>query len=800
MSRATDTHTNALTSAAGHTSEGRRNPGRAAWITVQGARTNNLRDVSVRIPKHRLTVFTGVSGSGKSSLAFGTIAAEAQRLVADSYPLFVRNRLPSSGHAEVDHIDGLTFTTVVDQRPFTGNARSTVGTASDLAPLLRMMFSRIGRPNAGYSPAYSFNDPSGMCPRCEGLGTVDDVDLDRLLDLSRSLNDGAVRFPTFAPGTYRWKRLVHSGLVDPDVPLERLPGDPLENPDPEYPKSRTFDGIMVRLRDGYLRRSRSHLTDAEREGLARVVTRRSCPDCGGTRLNEAARGSRIDGRSIADWSALPISELRSVVAGTQDARIGPVIRAIGERLHALEDVGLGYLTPDRRSTTLSGGEAQRVKLVRHLGSALSDVCFVLDEPSAGLHPHDVHRLLRLLARLRDAGNTVLVVEHHPAVITAADHVVELGPGAGADGGTLVFEGSPSALLTAGATGTATSRMLRTPVRINEHPREPHGWLRIEDARDHNLRHVTVEVPLGVLTAVSGVAGSGKSTLFAEVLPDRHPEFTVIGQGPLAGGSRSVPATVLGIAEPIRRLFGTVNGISPSWFSPNAKGACPECKGKGVIVTDLAFMDDVDTPCEACGGTRFNRAALGARFQGHSIAEVLAMNAERAAALFAEEPPSAGGPGRSASGGSGASDIGRRLRWLADVGLGYLGIGQATSTLSGGERQRLLLAKHLAEAGAGSGGSRPLPGLRLVLDEPTAGLHGEDTDRLLALLDRLVDAGASVVVIEHDLRVIAHADHVIDIGPGAGHEGGTVIHEGPPEGLLTCEESVTGRYLRKAIGR
>ncbi|GAA3142992.1 excinuclease ABC subunit UvrA [Planomonospora alba] len=763
---------------------------REAWITVEGARTHNLRDVSVRVPKRRLTVFTGVSGSGKSSLVFDTIAAEAQRLVNDSYPAFVRNRLPQHPQADVDRLDGLMFTTVVDQRRFTGNARSTVATACDLAPLLRLVFSRAGRPSAGFTPAYSFNDPEGMCPRCEGLGVVDDIDLDLLLDRSRSLREGAIRFPAFAPGTYRWKRLVHARVADPDVPLSELPPSELDtvlhaeglrltDPDPEYPKSAVFDGVVPRLRRSYLRRTPSRLTEDERDALARVVTRRTCPGCAGTRLNDRARASLIDGRSIADWYALPVGELRHVAGAVTDPAVAPLIAAVRDRLDALDAVGLGYLSLDRDSSTLSGGEAQRVKIVRHLGSALSDVCYVFDEPSAGLHPHDVHRLLGLLARLRDAANTVLVVEHHPAVVTAADHVVDLGPAAGADGGTVLFEGPPDGLRDA---DTETGRVLRAPVRLRRRPRTPSGSVTIAHADAHNLRDVTVEVPLGVLTAVTGVAGSGKSTLFAHVLPRQHPDFTVIGQAPLRGGARSTPVTVLGVADAIRDAFSRDTGLHPSWFSPNGRGACPVCKGRGVITTDLAFLDDVQTSCDACGGARFNPTALAAALRGRTIADVLAMSPAEAAALFADQP-----------------DTARRLRWLDRVGLGYLSIGQSLDTLSGGERQRLRLARHLGDIGE-AGGAR---GRRIVLDEPTAGLHGTDVDRLLALFDDLVEDGATIIAIEHDQRVIARADHVIDIGPGAGLHGGTVVFQGPPHALADYPASVTGRYLReaaRAIGR
>ncbi len=757
---------------------------RGHWITVEGARTHNLRDVSLRIPKHRLTVFTGVSGSGKSSLAFDTIAAEAQRLVTETYPVFVRNRLPQHSPADVDRIDGLVFTTVVDQRRFTPNARSTVGTASDIAPLLRMLFSRIGSPSAGYSPAYSFNDPSGMCPRCEGLGVVDDINLDELVDRTRSLREGAIRFPTFAPGTYRWKRLVHSGLVDPDAPLSSVSlarwgalihgeGLRLSDPDPEYPDSGIFDGVVPRLRKTYLRKATSRLTDDEQAALDRVVTRARCAACDDTRLNDAARASLVDGRSIADWSRLPVAELRAVVRKVTDLSVAPLTRAILDRLDALDAVGLGYLSLSRDSGSLSGGEAQRVKIVRHLGSALSDVCYVFDEPSTGLHPHDVHRLLDLLKSLRDRHNTVLVVEHHSAVIAAADHVVELGPSGGAEGGRIELEGDPAALA---ASDTATGRAMRTPVTLRTDPRSPRGWVTITRASRHNLRDVTVDVPLGMLTVVSGVAGSGKSTLFAGELPRQHPEFVAVDQTPLRGGVRSTPLTVLRVAEAVRQAYSAATGLPPSWFSANARGACPVCRGKGFLVTDLAFLDDVRTPCDACAGTRFNATAREATLRGRSLAALLAMSPAEAADVLDEH-----------------EDVVRRLRWLDKVGRGYVAGGQSVDTLPGGERQRRLLARHLGET------TSPAE-TRLVLDEPTAGLHSEDVDRLLALFDELVDAGATLVVIEHDQRVVAHADHVVDVGPGAGLDGGAIVFEGAPRALLDHPGSVTGRYLRTAVQR
>lgn len=754
---------------------------RADWITVAGARTNNLHEVSVRVPKHRITVFTGVSGSGKSSLAFDTIAAEGQRLVTETYPVFFRSRLPQHAPAEADGIDGLTFTTVVDQRRFTGGARSTVATAADIAPLLRVLFSRVGIPSAGYSPTYSFNDPSGMCPRCEGLGTVDDIDLAELIDGSKTLREGPFRFSAFEPGSYRWKRLVHSGLADPDVPWDALPPDTTEtllharglhlsNPHPEYPSSGRFDGVIPRLRDSYLRRTPSRLTPEEQEGLERVVTTQRCPVCHGARLNEAARNSLIEGRSIADWMAMSVEQLREVVTATTAPTVAPLLAAIRGQLEALESVGLGYLTLDRTSSSLSGGEAQRVKVVRYLGSALTDVTYVFDEPSAGLHPHDVHRMLELLGRLRDAHNTVLVVEHHTGMISGADHAINLGPGAGAHGGIIQFEGTPAGLR---ASDTVTGRALRAPLPIRTRPRPASGAVTITDARANNLAGVTVDIPLGVLTAVSGVAGSGKTTLAAVELPRQHPDFTVVGQAPLRGGIRSTASTVLGIADDVRKAFAAANDMDPAWFSPNSRGACPVCKGKGVIVTDLAFLDDVETPCDACGGTRFNPTARAATLGGHTIADVFAMNASALTRLFDPE-----------------SHTARRLGWLDRVGLGYLAIGQSLDTLSGGERQRLLLAKHLSE---NTDPSR----LRIVLDEPTAGLHITDVDRILSLLDELVDAGATVVAIEHNQRIIAGADHVIDIGPGAGDKGGAVVFTGPPSELVRHAPSITGQFLARA---
>ncbi|MFT4125490.1 MAG: excinuclease ABC subunit UvrA, partial [Gordonia sp. (in: high G+C Gram-positive bacteria)] len=585
----------------------------AGVIRVVGARTNNLRDVDVDVPKKLFTVVTGVSGSGKSSLVLDTIAAEAQRLVNDSYPSFVRNRLPQLPAPDVQSMDGLTFTALIDQRRFTGNARSIVATACDVAPLLRLVFSRIGVPSAGYSPAYSFNDPAGMCPECEGIGTVVDIDVDELIDPEKSIDEGPVRFSQFRPGVYRWKRFAYCGLFDRSKPLKDYTDEEMDlflyaeklklgNPDPEFPKTARFDGVVTRMRDVYVKNRPTSMSAQVRAELDRITTRHTCPACHGARLNAAARASRIDGRSIVDWSAMSVAQLRALLDHTTDHRVEPALAGIRATLDALRSVGLGYLTLDRTSSTLSGGEAQRVKIVRHLGSALTDVTYVFDEPSVGLHPADVHQLNRLLLRLRDAGNTVLVVEHHPQVIGVADHVIDVGPGAGAAGGSIQFEGTPAALR---RSDTLTGRLFGRPLPVAATARPWRGSVRIRNARAHNLTGIDVEVPLGVLTAVTGVAGSGKSSLATAELPAQHPEFTVVGQDPLRGGVRSTALSVLGVAEPVRAAFAAVSGLEPSWFSFNAKGACPACRGKGYLTTELAFLDDVSTPCDVCGGSRFN---------------------------------------------------------------------------------------------------------------------------------------------------------------------------------------------------
>lgn len=756
-------------------------------LRITGARTNNLRDVSVDVPKKLLTVFTGVSGSGKSSLVLDTIAAEAQRLVNDSYSTFIRARLPQMPAPDVQAMDGLTFTVLIDQRRFTGNARSTVATATDLASLVRLVFSRVGEPSAGYSPAYSFNDPSGMCPTCEGLGTVYDIDIDALIDPEKSIDEGPVRFSLFRPGVYRWKRFAYCGLFDREKPLKHYTAEEmdqflyadklkLDDPDPRFPQSARFDGVITRMRDVFLKQRPVKMSTSVREELDRLVTHHTCPDCRGARVNEAARASLVDGRSIVDWMRMPVSELHALLEGFDDPRVAPAVDGIRHVLDALLSVGLGYLTLDRESATLSGGEAQRVKIVRHLGSALTDVTYVFDEPSTGLHPADIQRLVALLQRLRDGGNTILVVEHHPQVIAVADHVIDLGPGAGSAGGIVQFEGAPAVLR---RSDTLTGRLLAEPLHLAESVRQApsarpaRGSVTVADARSHNLRGFDVDIPLGVLTAVTGVAGSGKSSFATVELPRQHPEFTVVGQDPLRGGARSTTLSILRIADTVREVFAAASGLDPSWFSFNSRGACPTCRGRGHITTELAFLDDVSLPCDACGGLRFNETALGVRVDGTSIAEVLASTPGEVSTLFAAHP-----------------DVVSALEWVRRTGLSYIPVGRSLDTLSGGEKQRLLLARHLSDP------QRDRTDL-IVLDEPTSGLHPDDVDTINRLFDDLLDEGATLVVVEHNLRVVARADHIVDIGPGAGSEGGRLIFTGTPTEVVRDEGSLTGRALAAA---
>ncbi|MEU6455709.1 excinuclease ABC subunit UvrA [Streptomyces sp. NPDC047065] len=746
------------------------------FISITGARENNLQDVTLRIPKGRLTVFTGVSGSGKSSVVFDTIAVESRRQLNETFTWFVRNRLPKYERPHADALEDLSPAIVVDQRPVGGHSRSTVGTMTDIHSVLRVLFSRHGTPSAGGATAYSFNDPSGMCPGCDGLGRTVRPDWDRILDPSRSLADGAVRFPPFAAGTWQGQAYTNSDELDPDRPVgdftdaERAflmrgrPGSKVTVNGSGGTWTTEYEGLADRFERLYLKRDLSGMSEKTRDLVRGFLVEGACPECGGARLNAAALAARIDGHSIADCSAMQVTDLIAVLKRIDDPVALPVAGAAVAALERVEAIGLGYLSLGRETSTLSGGEGQRLKTVRHLGSSLTGMTYIFDEPSVGLHPRDVGRLGELLLRLRDKGNTVLVVEHDPDVIALADHVVDMGPGAGTDGGRVVFEGTPDALA---ASDTLTGRCLGRRTAVKTEPREADGRLWVKGAGRHNLRDVTVAFPTGVLTAVTGVAGSGKSTLVAE-LTAAHPEAVAVDQSAIGVSARSTPATYLGIMDTVRKLFARETGTEPGLFSFNSAGACGTCEGRGVIHTDLAFMDPVTTTCHDCEGRRFREEVLRLTVDGRSVADVLAMTAGQALDLFAD-------PG-----------LRRRLRALHDVGLTYLTLGQPLSTLSGGERQRIKLATRLHRTGA-----------VYVLDEPTTGLHMSDVQGLLALLDRLVDTGNTVVVVEHNLDVVARADWVVDLGPDGGRDGGRVLFEGTPRDLLAARGSSTAEHLRRA---
>ncbi|WFE54502.1 excinuclease ABC subunit UvrA [Micromonospora sp. WMMD1155] len=737
-------------------------------IEVRGARENNLASVSVDIPKRRLTVFTGVSGSGKSSLVFGTIAAESQRMINETYSAFLQSFMPNLNRPDVDSLRNLSAAIVVDQERMGVNSRSTVGTATDAYAMLRILFSRLGRPVVGGAGAFSFNLPEGMCLTCEGLGRVSDLDINELVDVERSLNDGAITAPNFAVGSWYWQTIVGSGLFDPDVKLQDFTpqqwDDFLHKPATKIKvgsNNWTYEGLAVKVKRLLLAKDRESMQPHIRAFVDRAVTFTSCGDCGGTRLNAAALSSRIAGRNIAECSAMQISDLAAFVRGVDDPGAAPLVANLRDLLESLVEIGLGYLSLDRESATLSGGEAQRVKMVRHLGSSLSDVTYVFDEPTVGLHPHDIARMNDLLLRLRDKGNTVLVVEHKPETITIADHVVDLGPGAGSDGGRICFAGDVAELR---RSDTLTGRHLDHRVTLRADVRRPTGQLAIRQADLHNLRDVDVDIPLGVLTVVTGVAGSGKSSLIHGSLRGR-PGVVIVDQSPIRGSRRSNPATYSGLLDPIRTAFAKANGVKAALFSANSEGACPACKGIGLIYTDLAMMAGVASVCERCEGRRFTDEVLTYTLRGKNISEVLAMSVTEAHGFFPHPI----------------------LNRLVDVGLGYLSLGQPLTTLSGGERQRLKLAIHLAEKTT-----------TYVLDEPTTGLHLADVDQLLALLDRMVDAGNTVIVIEHHQAVMAHADWLIDMGPGAGHDGGRVVFTGTPADLVAHGDTLTATHLREYV--
>jgi excinuclease UvrABC ATPase subunit len=768
-------------------------------IRVQGARENNLRNVSIEIPKRRLTVFTGVSGSGKSSLVFGTIAAESQRMINETYSAFVQGFMPTLARPEVDVLDGLTTAIIVDQERMGANPRSTVGTATDANAMLRILFSRLGEPRIGPPTAYSFNVPmrkasgamtvdrgkgerivvrdvvyhGGMCPRCEGMGSVNDIDLSQLYDESKSLAEGAITIPGYSMDGWYGRIFKGCGFFDPDKPIAKFTRKELHDllhKEPTKIKvdgiNLTYEGLIPKIQKSMLSKDVDSLQPHVRAFVERAATFTTCPDCGGTRLNEAARSSKIDGINIADACAMQISDLAGWVRALDEPSVAPLLAALGETLDSFVEIGLGYLSLDRPTGTLSGGEAQRTKMIRHLGSSLTDVTYVFDEPTIGMHPHDIQRMNDLLLRLRDKGNTVLVVEHKPEAIAIADHVVDLGPGAGTAGGEVVYEGTIDGLR---ASGTLTGRHLDDRATLKPSVRTPSGALEVRGASTHNLRDVDVDIPLGVLAVVTGVAGSGKSSLIHGSVSGRDGVVSV-DQGAIRGSRRSNPATYTGLLDPIRKAFAKANGVKPALFSANSEGACPTCNGAGVVYTDLAMMAGVATPCEECGGKRFQAEVLEYTFGGRNIAEVLAMPVTEAEEFF--------GAGEARTPAAHAI-----LRRLADVGLGYLSLGQPLTTLSGGERQRLKLATHMAEKGG-----------VYVLDEPTTGLHLADVEQLLGLLDRLVDSGKSVIVIEHHQAVMAHADWIIDLGPGAGHDGGRIVFEGTPADLVAARSTLTGEHL------
>jgi excinuclease UvrABC ATPase subunit len=763
-------------------------------IRVRGARENNLREISLDIPKRQLTVFTGVSGSGKSSLVFDTIAAESQRLINETYSSFVQTFMPTLARPDVDSLDGLTTVIAIDQERMGANVRSTVGTVTDANALLRVLWSRLAKPHIGGPQAFSFNTPSvsgasaikvergggetvrksfsiqgGMCPRCEGMGVANDIDLTELFDESKSLAGGALKIPGYTADG--WAVRIFGGVVPLDTPVSKFTAK--QRQDFLYGEPRkvrleginlTFEGLVPKVQKSMLAKDVEALQPHIRSFVERAVTFTACPECSGTRLSAAARSAKIKGISIADACAMQISDLAAWIRALKEPGVAPLLANLQHLFDAFVEIGLGYLSLDRASGTLSGGESQRTRMIRHLGSALTDVTYVFDEPTIGLHAHDVERMNSLLRSLRSKGNTVLVVEHDPEVIRIADHVVDMGPGAGPHGGTVVFEGTVSGLTKA---ATATGRHLDARQELKQTPRTPSGSIPIRHAKLHNLKDVSVDVPLGVLVAVTGVAGSGKSSLIHGCLPRSEPSVTVIDQSAIKGSRRSNPATYTGILDPIRKAFAKTNGVKESLFSANSEGACPACNGLGMIYTDLGFMATVASVCEVCEGRRFTDEVLGYHLRDKSIVDVLAMSVEEAQAFFTEKP------------------VRLMLDRLVDVGLGYISLGQELNTLSGGERQRLKLAIEMATDTQ-----------VYVLDEPTTGLHMQDVENLVRLLDRLVESGKSVIVIEHNLDVVARADWVIDLGPGAGHDGGRVVFEGPPAQLTRARDSLTGQFLAR----
>lgn len=745
-------------------------------INVVGVREKNLKNIDIEIPKKKITVFTGVSGSGKSSLVFDTIAAESQRQLNETYSSFIRHRLPHYGQPDVDSIKNLSVAIIINQKRIGGNSRSTVGTITDIAPLLRLLFSRIGKPFVGYFDSLSFNNPTGMCMHCDGLGKVDSINIDKLLDKNKSLNEGAILFPTFKPGGWRLKRYIHSGLVDNDKKIKDYNEKELdlllnktdikiETDDPEWPKTSLYEGLIPRIERSFLKKEGGE-RDKYKKEINKIVTKEICPVCRGARLNEKILSCKINGKNIADCTKMPINDLIIFMKEIKEQSIQTVLKTLISRLEHLEYIGLRYLSLDRETSSLSGGESQRIKMVKQLGSSLTGLTYIFDEPSIGLHPHDIGRINKLLKMLRDKGNTVLIVEHDPDIIKIADYIIDMGPKAGTEGGNIVYKGTPEGLL---KSNTLTGKALQYKPHIKLHTRKAKEWLSIKNANLHNLKNINVDIPKGVMTVVTGVAGSGKSTLINGLLPQIYPETIFIDQGTIHASIRSNIATYTGIFDFIRNLFAKENNVKSSLFSFNSEGACPECKGLGVTYTDLAFMDTVISTCEVCEGNRFTDKVLDFKFRGKNISQVLKMTVAEAIDFFKED------------------EIYLVLKKLADVGIDYITLGQPLNTLSGGELQRLKLAAQLDSKGN-----------IYVLDEPTTGLHISDIKKLVAIMNRLVNQGSTLIVIEHNLDIMTQADWIIDLGPEAGENGGRIMFQGESKDIINNENSITGKYLKRYI--
>jgi len=744
------------------------------YIVISAARENNLKNVSLRIPKRKITIFTGVSGSGKSSIVFDTIAAESTRLLNENFSMFVRNFLPRYPQPEADAIENLSMAVIVDQKRLGGGSHSTMGTITDISPILRLLFSRVGQPYVGEANRFSFNDPQGMCPECNGIGRKLGVIMSKAVDMSKSLNEGALLLPDYAVNGWEWNMIMQSGSFDPDKKLSDYSDEEIDQL--LYGKARkvkmdfagkatnvTVEGVIEKFTNKYIKQDLKTKSERTQKAVAPYLSEGPCPCCHGARLNQAALGCKINGRNIAEMSSMEVGQLIRVMCEIDDAKAAPVVKSLVERLQHLVDIGLDYLTLDRETDTLSGGESQRVKMVKHLSGSLVDVTYIFDEPSVGLHPRDVHRLNELLQKLRDKGNTVIVVEHDPDVIKVADHIVDVGPYAGSRGGTIVYEGSYQGLL---QSETLTGKHMKRPLQLKQDCRQSSGKLSIKDATMHNLQSVSVDIPTGILTVVTGVAGSGKSTLINEVFLSQHPDAIVIDQSAIGVSTRSNPATYTGIMDDVRKAFASANKVNQGLFSFNSKGACENCQGLGVVYVDLSFFDSVKLPCEVCGGKRFKEEVLAYKLNDKSVADVLEMTVEQALEFFE------------------LKEVVRKLQALKDVGLNYITLGQPLSTLSGGECQRIKLASELHKKGS-----------IYVMDEPTTGLHMSDISHLMGIMNRLVDAGNTVIVIEHNIDVISQADWIIDMGPDGGSNGGQVVFEGTPSQIIHAVQSITGQYLK-----